>query len=118
MAAGRHRIKCEQGTTFRLVATYKDDSGDPVNLTGYSARMQVRRSHASDSTLLDLASTGGSPRITVAGSTGVITVTVPASITAELPAGRFVYDLEIISGGGEVTRIIEGDFVVDPEVTR
>lgn len=117
MAAGRHRIKCEQGATFRLVATYKDSTGDPVDLTDCSARMQVRRSTDSDAVLLDLTSEGVDAAIAL-GAGGQILVTVGAENTAELPAGRFVYDLELISAGLEVDRLLEGDFVVDPEVTK
>jgi hypothetical protein len=33
-------------------------------------------------------------------------------------AGRWVYDIELTSSGGEVTRILEGRFIVTPQVTR
>jgi hypothetical protein len=29
-----------------------------------------------------------------------------------------VYDIEIVSSGGQVSRVLRGDFVVDREVTR
>jgi len=37
---------------------------------------------------------------------------------ATVVAGRFVYDFEVESAGGEVTRILEGKFTVKAEVTR
>ena len=40
------------------------------------------------------------------------------TVTEDFPAGTFVYDLEIRSVGGIVDRIIEGSFIVTPEVTR
>jgi hypothetical protein len=44
MAATTYDILIEQGATYSQVITYKE-SGAAVNLTGYTARMQVR-SHA------------------------------------------------------------------------
>jgi hypothetical protein len=35
-----------------------------------------------------------------------------------VPAGRWVYDIELKSAGNEVTRILEGRFIVTPEVTQ
>ena len=42
MAAGIYDIIIEQGATFTLSATWKDSAGAAINLTSYSARMQVR----------------------------------------------------------------------------
>lgn len=115
MAAARHRLKCEQGATFRLVGTYRGSDGEPVDLTGCTARMQVRRRAGAEPVLLDLSSGDG---ITLGGIAGTVAIVIDADTTADLPDGRFAYDLEIESDGGEVTRLLEGDFVVDPEVTR
>jgi hypothetical protein len=37
---------------------------------------------------------------------------------ATVPAGRWLYDLEVESSNGEVYRLLEGRFAVTPEVTR
>jgi len=47
---------------------------------------------------------------------GRITVTLAASITEDITAGRYAYDL-ILDSGGTITRILEGKFVVTPAVT-
>lgn len=49
---------------------------------------------------------------------GVITLSLTATLTAGIPATRYVYDLEMISSGGVVTRLLEGYVTVTPEVTR
>lgn len=115
MAAGTYDIVCEQGATLSLTLTYRDSSDALVNLTGYSARMQVRESVRAADTLLSLTSGSG---ITLGGAAGTIVLTVSATATAALPRGEFVYDLELVSGSGVVTRLIEGSFTVRAEVTR
>ena len=112
---GQVNFLCPQGSTFDKQITYKIDDV-PVNLNGYSARLQVRQNHYSTDTILNLSSlTNG---ITLGGSAGTIDILVSASATAAISAGNFLYDLELESSGGIVGRIIEGSFIVTPEVTR
>ena len=51
-------------------------------------------------------------------SGGIITVAMTASVTAAIEEGIYVYDLEITSGAGIVTRLLQGEVTVNPEVTR
>ena len=57
-------------------------------------------------------------RITLGGVAGTISLLVDASTMAALTANQYVYDLELISSAGIVTRLVQGTFIVDPEVTR
>lgn len=108
-------ISIDQGATYTLVATWKDSAGSPVDLTGYTARMQMREAHNADSALLSLTDGDG---ITITAAEGKLEISIAAADTAGLPPGRHVYDLEVESAGGEVTRLVEGAAVVRPEVTR
>jgi hypothetical protein len=46
-------------------------------------------------------------------------MTVSAADMAAVPEGKYVYDLEIVAPvTGVVNRLIQGNFVVRPEVTR
>jgi hypothetical protein len=56
--------------------------------------------------------------MTINAASGIVDLFIHASVTSQIPAGTFVYDLELESSGGEVNRIIEGSFIVTPEVTR
>lgn len=114
MAAGRYAFVIEQGATWDQTLTWTIDD-EPVDLTGYSARMQVRQQVASPTPVLSLTDEDG---IELGGEDGTIRLSRSAAQTAALPAGSFVYDLEVVSGGGVVTRLIEGGFRVKPEVTR
>lgn len=108
--SGKYNITAEQGATFKLNFTVATD-GTPWNLSTYTGRMQVRQSYASTTTLINVTS------MTMT-SQGKVSVVVDATTMAAVPAGRWVYDLEIQSTGGEVTRLLEGKFVVSPEVTH
>lgn len=115
MPASIYDIICEQGATLVRVVTYKDSAGNPVNLTTYTARMKVRSSRGAPGAYLTLASGGSGISL---ASNGEIQITVPATTTAAIPSGKYRYDLEVISPGNIVTRVIEGDFTVSGEVTR
>lgn len=104
-----------QGATFSRVIKWKAD-GTLVNLTGYTARAQIRPTAASATTTLSLTTENG--RIALGGSAGTITLSISATDTAAIAAGRYVYDLELVSAGGIVTRLLQGVVMVSANVTR
>lgn len=114
--AAVHPIKIEQGATFRLSLIWEDASNTPVNLTGWTARMQVRRNYKADVPLLTFTTENGA--IALGGSAGTIEVTGLATLTDDVPAKLCVYDLELQSPTGFVKRLLEGTALVTPEVTR
>lgn len=119
MAAGTYNTTIDKGATFSLTVTYKDAAGDPVNLTGWTARMQIRETPSSASTLL--TSTGGSPTIAISNTnfaTGVISITISAANTANIAVPVAYYDIEVESGAGLVRRVLQGRLAISPEVTR
>lgn len=115
MAATTYDILIEQGATYSQLITYKDN-GVAVNLTGYTARMQVRSTLESATTVVEL--TTANSRIALGGTAGTITLTISATDTAALTAGRGVYDLELVSGSGIVTRLLQGVATISRNVTR
>ena len=117
MALGnRFDIEINQGATYELTVTWKDSAGTAINLTGYSARMQVRETYSSASTIVSLTNGSG---ITLGGAAGTIAILISATTTAALTAPfSGVYDLELVSAGGVVTRLLQGAATVTPEVTR
>lgn len=110
--AANYDITIEQGATFTFTVTVT-----AMNLTGYSARMQGRTTHASTATVFSLTSSSG--LLITSGTNSTIAVTISATDTAAISAPSYgVYDLEIVSGGGVVTRLLQGTYQVTPEVTR
>lgn len=112
----RKRSACEQGATFKRKLTLKDDSGDLIDLSGYTARMQVRATFEATAVLVQLTTENG--RIEISGPEGEILLLLSPSETAAIASGSYVYDLEVVSGSGDVQRLIEGRFVVSRNVTR
>ncbi len=106
---------CEQGATFSREIFWKDERKQPVDLTGYTARMQVRARTDASTTIVEL--TTANSKITLTPSTGKIALTISASDTASLAAGTYLYDLEMVNGSA-VYRLLEGKFEVYAEVTR
>ena len=104
-----------KGSTFSRTLTWKV-SGSAVNLTNYTARMQARTSHISGTAVLDL--TTANSKITLGGTAGTIVLSLSAADTAAITQSSLSYDLELVSAGGVVTRLVEGQIVLTPEVTR
>lgn len=105
-----------QGASWSYVLTWKTGTpATPVNLTSYTARLQARESISDASPAMSLTSGSG---IALGGTAGTVTLTRSAAQTAAIPAGRYYYDLEVESAGGEVTRLAEGIITVYAEVTR
>jgi hypothetical protein len=115
MAAGILDFSIEQGATFNLLLTWKINDV-AVNLTGYTARLQARVDVEDTETVLTLTTSNGG--ITLGGALGTISLDQTATQTTLLPAGTYVYDLEMVAGSGVVTRLVQGELVISAEVTR
>lgn len=114
MGAGTYDLVIECGATFRRVFTWKDEAGSAINLTGYTAQMQIRKKKDGD-ILFTLTSADGD--IVLGGAAGTITVEIPAAeILNTLPAAG-VWDIELTSGSGFVTRLLEGAVTFSKQVT-
>jgi hypothetical protein len=115
MAAGTLNFTIEQGATFNLLLTWEID-GTPVNITNWTARLAARVDVEDSEVILSLTTSNGG--ITLGGAAGTISLNQTATQTALLPAGTYVYDLELISAVGAVTRLVQGELNISPEVTR
>ena len=115
MPAGLYNFAAEQGATLERVITYTDPDEAIIDLTGFTALMQVRPTAASATVILELSTGSG---ITIDGPEGTLTLLVDADDMAALTPAVYVYDLEITAPDDKVTRLIEGKFTVKAEVTR
>ena len=105
-------LTMDQGATFSTVITvYQDDS--ILDLAGYSAAAQMRKTYESTSTSGTFTTAISSPT-----TDGQVTLSMTDTVTTALSPGRYVYDLVVTSGGGLKTRVVEGQAIVTPGVTR
>lgn len=116
MVAGTYNFTIEQGSDFVRTLTWKDDADVLINLTGYTARMKIKTA-VGGTQIISLTQAAG---ITLGGAAGTIVITITAAQTTAFTVADFltaVYDLELVSGAGFVTRLIQGRATLSPEVT-
>jgi len=111
--SAKYNLVCDQATTFNFQFQILNDS-TPWNLTGYTGTMTVRP-FVGASTETVVASTANG-RMVLTALTGRINVTLSSTITGDIAAGRYSYDL-VLDSGGTITRILEGKFIVTGAVT-
>lgn len=100
----------DQGASFSTTLNLVDDNGDAVDLTNYSAAGQIRK-HYTSLTSTDFV-------VTLGDDEGTITLELSANTSANLVAGRYVYDIELVDSSNVVSRVFEGIVTVNPQVTR
>lgn len=101
----------DQGTDFSITVDVTDSAGDILELSGYTAAAQIRKTYSSSTVSATFATS-------IAELAGQVTISLTDTQTAALESGRYVYDLNITSSAGLVTRVIEGQAIVTPGVTR
>lgn len=100
----------DQGSDFSTEITLRNDDGTPLDLTNYNVYSQFRKSYNS--------TTGYNFTCAVIDPTnGIISISLPGSESSLIPAGRYLYDIEIASVSVKV-RVLEGIIVLTPEITR
>jgi|TARA_R110000851_G_scaffold39966_6_gene101130 hypothetical protein len=106
----KQNLVIDQGTTFSANLVIKDSAGDLLDLTNYTANSQMRKHYTSNS----------STTFTTAVNTtsSVVTISLTANETSNVVFGRYLYDLEITSNTGIITRSYEGLVTVTPEITK
>lgn len=131
MPAAILNLICDQGASFNLLLEITEDNDSPRDLTGCTAHMQVRTSPGG-TLIADLTEANGG--IIIDGPEGTIRLTqthtqTNAYNTAGLTEGwvrtederRYgpiaYYDLEITDDSGTVTRWLQGEFLISPQVT-
>lgn len=128
MAAGKYPFTIEQGVTTTLEFQYKDADGNPIDLTGYSGRMQIKSDFAdntpttyatissslyADGTGLNFSGSNG----TTPPTSGSVGLYISAASSSAFTFDSAKYDLEIYSGS-LVIRLVEGTIKISKEVTR
>jgi hypothetical protein len=101
----------DAGTDYSTIITVAATNGQPLNLTGYSVASQMRKSYSS-STVYNFTTS------LYDAAQGKVRLQLNNTQSSAIPAGRWLYDVEITSPSGTKTRVIEGIVTVTPEITR
>ena len=147
MPAAKYDFYVDRGATFKAFLEYQTLETTGIDLTGYEAHMQVRRSSSHPDMLLDFSGSVDSRGLTGGGSTGsfsegegvsgtggIYLNSTSTGITGgktggififadnvtmqNVPNGQHFYDMELTDPSGNVSRVIEGRFRVSPDITR
>jgi len=104
-------LTIDQGSNFLAYVDITDSEGNALNLTGYTVAGQIRKTYSS-STAVNFSAAVNS------AVNGTISLTLSDTVTNGMKAGRYVYDVEILSNSGSRTRVLEGQVEVTPGVTQ
>lgn len=117
MAAGSYSFIIEQGSEFRKHLRWENQDGTPIDLTGWSAKSQIRASKDKEASLIwTLSTDNGGIEF---GDAGEIDLYIPASVTEEFCFTQAFYDLEMIpSDPNNKRRLLEGTVTLSKETTR
>ena len=98
----------DQGSTFTQVISLTGSDDIAVNTDVYTARGQIRKHYLSNTSV----------SFTTALANGDFTLSLTSTQTANIVAGRYVYDVELIDSSNNVTRLMEGIVTITPEVSK
>ena len=123
MSAATYNLFIDQGSDFAVDLVIKE-SGTAKNLSNYSGRGQLRSSHTSTAVagyfkVTVTNPTGGALKVELPNGDWTDSSNITRSGSKDIPAGQYVYDVEIFTNADAVVkRIIQGTATINPEVTR
>ena len=116
MAAVKIDLTIEKGATFGKIFLWKDSDKVPINLTDYTARMQIKKSNASLTNLVELTTENGG--ITITPIEGKIELYISDTDTSALVENKGQYDLELITPDTTIVKFVRGYVVILEEITK
>lgn len=105
-------LNIDQGTTFETSLDLTNDDGSTMNVTSYTFLSQIRKSYFSNTVTANITTT------IVNAAAGNVKMSMTAANTANIKAGRYLYDLKMTSPSGVTTRVIEGIITISPQVSK
>jgi ribosomal protein S1 len=105
-------LTVDQGSTFESTIDLVSDDGAVINVAGYVFTGQIRKSYYSANATANLTLT------IINAANGNVKVSISAANTANIKAGRYLYDIKMTDTSNTVTRLVEGIITITPQVTR
>ena len=113
--AGQKNFEVDQNATFSFVVEYKDENDNVIDLTGASAKMQVRDVKGGSKLAVTLTSPSGG--IVINGSLGKLTVTLTPTQTNKIFYPKSAYDIMVIDSNANKIKLLEGFMTLNRSVT-
>jgi len=101
----------DAGSDYSNIITVSSTNGQPLNLGGYTVASQMRKSYSSSTAYAFTATVYDA-------ANGKVRLQLSASDSSAIPAGRWLYDVEITSASGSKTRVVEGIVTITPQITQ
>ena len=117
MSAGVYNIEIEQGGDFALAVTYKDTTGAVLDLTSYTAMMNIKESYLDTTPIDSLTTSSGEITLTNGIGTSVAgTIAVDTSqsiVTVTIGSGEHGFDIgNLINISGAAPEEYNGVFEI------
>ena len=113
--AAQKNFEVDQNTTFSFTVEYLDNNNLPINLTGATAKMQVRDTKGGSKLAFTLSSpTSG---IVIDQPAGKLTVTMSQAQTNSLFYPKSSYDIMVTDSNGNRIKLLEGYITLSRSVT-
>jgi hypothetical protein len=113
--AGQKNFEVDQNTTFSFIVEYKDNNGLPIDLTGASAKLQVRDTKGGSKLAFTLTSPLGG--ITITPLLGKLTIKMTPTQTSKLFYPKSSYDIMITDSNTNKIKLLEGFITLSRSVT-
>jgi hypothetical protein len=113
--AGQKNFEVDQNATFSFVVEYKDPNGNAIDLTGVSAKMQVRDTKGGPKLAFTLTSPSGG--ITIDAPSGRLSIKMTPTQTNKLFYPKSSYDIMLTDSNLNKIKLLEGFLTLSRSVT-
>ena len=125
MAATKYDFNIEQGSSFRLSLVYKDANGNPIDLTGWCARLVWTTDKNISQTFITTNIDYSLYKFSIDAALGKLTLLIPPETTNTLSFDTAKYDLELqsdedfyVGSGKDVIRLLYGTITLDKRYSK
>lgn len=125
MKASLYDFTIDQGSSFRLSFIYKDSEGNPIDLTGWCARLVWKTNQGNIQTFITTNLDYSTYKFTIEPLIGKVTLLLPPHTTNNWTFNTAKYDLELQSdddvyagGGKNIIRLLYGTATLNSRFSK